>query len=135
MNEKKLNRMKNLIHELNNSELSTPIIIKKLDELNTQTNYNPLLNEWHGKKELVTVVETNGIIEAFKESEVWKENGTISVHDYKCIINDNLNIDLDEISTYIVERLDNNNHYEIVFYREYIGEIHIGLRPVTRNAV
>lgn len=133
MNRKKYDRMIKKIHEINLGELGTEIRIKKLKPLNEQTNYNSILREWYGPKEWITIVETKGEIEAFKQSEEWKEIGTISVHDYKCKINDNLMIQLDDVSNYLVERLDNNKLYEVIFYREFIGEVHIGLRPVITD--
>lgn len=133
MRKRTFDRMVKKVHEINLSELSTPIRIKKLLPLNQQTNFNPVLREWYGPKQWEIVKETKGEIDAFKESEDWKEIGTISVHDYKCKINDNLLLDLNEISNYVVERLDNNKHYDVIFYREFIGEVHLGLRPVINN--
>lgn len=133
MRKKNYDRLINKIHEINLGLLGTPIRIKKLLPLNQQTNYNAILREWYGPKEWEIVVETKGEIDAFKESEEWKEIGTLSIHDYKCKINDNLGLVLDDISNYVVERLDNNKNYEIVFYREFIGEVHLGLRPVIKN--
>jgi hypothetical protein len=130
---KNYNRIIKRIHEINLSQISTPIRIKRLLPLNEQPNYNSLLREWYGPKEWEIVIETNGEIDAFKESEEWKEIGTLSVHDYKCKINDNLGLVLDDVSNYIVERLDNNKIYDVIFYREFIGEVHLGLRPVINN--
>jgi hypothetical protein len=93
------------------------------------------LREWYGPKEWEIVIETKGEIDAFKQSEDWKEIGTLGIHDYKCKINDNLGLVLDDITNYIVERLDNNKVYEVIYYREFIGEVEIGLRPVINNAV
>lgn len=133
MRKKNYDRIIKKIHEINLSALGTSIQIKKLLPLNQQTNYNSLLREWYGPKEWEIIVETKGEIDAFKESEDWKEIGTVSLHDYKCKINDNLGLVLDDISNYIVERLDNNKKYEVIFYREFIGEVHLGLRPVMEN--
>lgn len=133
MRKKTYNRMLKKIYEINLGYLSTEIIIKKLKPLNAQVNYNPILREWYGPKEWEIIVETKGEIDAFKESEDWKETGTLSVHDYKCKINNNLLIQMDDISNYIVQRLDNNKFYEIIFYREFIGETHLGLRPVIHD--
>ena len=133
MRKKTFKRMQKKVHEINYNPMSTPIRIKKLAE--TQTNYNPLLDEWVGNRNWVTLVETKGIIDAFKESEDWKEIGMLGVHDYKCSINDNLNIDYHESNSYIVERLDNGKIYEVIFYREFIGEVHIGLRPVISDEI
>ena len=133
MKKRNYDRIIKKIHEINLSHLGTPIKIKKLLPLDMQTNYNAVLREWYGPKQWLTVAETKGEIDAFKESEDWKEIGTLSIHDYKCKINDNLGLALDDISNYIVERLDNGKHYEIIFYREFIGEVHIGLRPVINN--
>jgi hypothetical protein len=134
MRKKNFDRTVKKIHEINNMYgISTPIRIKKLLPLNQQTNYNSVLREWYGPKQWTTIVETNGEFDAFKESEDWKEIGTLSVHDYKCKINDNLGLVLDDISNYTVERLDNNQNYDVIFYREFIGEVHLGLRPVINN--
>lgn len=133
MRKRTYDRMLKKIHDINTGILGTPIRIKKLLPLNQQPNYNSKLREWYGPKEWYIVVETKGELDAFKESEEWKEIGTLSVHDYKCKINDNLSLSLNEISNYIVERLDNNSIYEIIFYREFIGEVHLGLRPVVNN--
>jgi hypothetical protein len=130
---KNYNRIIKRIHEINLSQISTPIRIKRLLPLNQQPNYNSLLREWYGPKEWEIIIDTNGEIDAFKESEEWKEIGTLSVHDYKCKINDNLGLVLDDVSNYIVERLDNNKIYDVIFYREFIGEVHLGLRPVINN--
>jgi hypothetical protein len=135
MKKRTYDRLIKKIHEINLSELSTPIRIKRLLPLNLQSNYNSVLREWYGPKEWEVVVETRGEIDAFKESEDWKEIGTLSVHDYKCKINDNLGLAINDISNYIVERLDNNKIYEVIFYREFIGEVHLGLRPVINNEV
>lgn len=133
MKKKNYNRIIKRIHEINLSQISTPIRIKRLLPLNQQPNYNSLLREWYGPKEWEIIIDTNGEIDAFKESEEWKEIGTLSVHDYKCKINDNLGLVLDDVSNYIVERLDNNKIYDVIFYREFIGEVHLGLRPVINN--
>lgn len=134
MKKKTFERMQKKVHEINEGPLSSPIIIQKLKPLEQQPNYNRIMREYHGPQEWEIVVEATGIIDAFKQSEEWREIGTISVHDYKLTINDNLNLVLDDISNYQVKRLDNNKIYEIIFYREFIGEVHVGLRPVTTNA-
>lgn len=133
MKKKTYDRMLKKIHDINLGFLSTPIRIKRLLPLNQQTNYNAVLREWYGPKQWEVIVETRGEIDAFKESEDWKEIGTIGIHDYKIKINDNLGLVFDDITNYLVERLDNNKHYEILFYREFIGEVHMGLRPVIGN--
>ena len=130
MKKKNYDRLIKKIHDINLGVLSTPIRIKKLKPLNQQGNYNAILREWYGPKQWEVVIETKGEIDAFKQSEEWKEIGTLSIHDYKCKINDNLGLVMDDISNYVVERLDNNKHYDVIFYREFIGEVHIGLRPV-----
>jgi hypothetical protein len=130
MRRKTFERMRKKVHEINLGELGTEIVIKKLKPLLEQTNFNSMLDEWHGPKEWEVVVQTKGEIDAFKESEDWKEIGTITIHDYKCKINDNLLLQMDDISHYMVQRLDNMKHYEVIFYREFIGETHLGLRPV-----
>jgi hypothetical protein len=133
MNNRRFKRMEKKIHEINLGPLSTPIRIKKLLPLNQQPNFNPILREWYGEKKWEVIAETRGEIDAFKESEEWREIGTIGLHDYKCKINDNLLLDLNQINNYVVERLDNNQFYEVIFYREFIGEVHLGLRPVLNN--
>lgn len=134
MRKKTFDRIVKKIHDINLSEISTSIQIKRLLPLNQQTNYNTILREWYGPKQWEVIVETNGVISAFKQSEEWREIGTISIHDYKCKINDNLEeLSLNEISNYVVERLDNNQFYEVIYYREFIGEVEIGLRPVINN--
>lgn len=130
MRKKTYDRMLKKIHQINESPLSTPIVIKKLSD--NQPNYNSKLREWYGDKQWDIITEAFGIIDAFKESETWHEAGMIEAHDYKLSINNNLNLILDDITNYIVERLDNNKIYEITFYREFIGEVHIGLRPVIK---
>lgn len=130
MKKKNFDRMLNKVHKINLSPLSTPILIKKLLPLNLQENYNPILREWYGPKQWSVITETSGVFEAFKQSEDWNEIGTIGIHDYKCVVNDNLGLVLDDVTNYQVERLDNNKTYEVVFYREYIGEVQLGLRPV-----
>jgi hypothetical protein len=133
MRKKNYDRIIKKIHDINLGFMSTPIKIKRLLPLNQQTNYNSVLREWYGPKQWEVIVETKGEFDAFKESEDWKEIGTLSVHDYKCKINDNLGLVLHDISNYVVERLDNNQNYDIIFYREFIGEVHMGLRPVINN--
>jgi hypothetical protein len=133
MKKKTYDRLIKKIHDINLGIMGTSIRIKRLLPLNQQTNYNAVLREWYGPKQWEVVIETKGEIDAFKESEDWKEIGTVSIHDYKCKINDNLGLVMDDITNYIVERLDNNKHYEIIFYREFIGEVHLGLRPVMGN--
>jgi hypothetical protein len=133
MRKKNYDRIIKKIHDINLGFMSTPIKIKRLLPLNQQTNYNAVLREWYGPKQWEVIVETKGEFDAFKESEDWKEIGTLSVHDYKCKINDNLGLVLHDISNYVVERLDNNQNYDIIFYREFIGEVHMGLRPVINN--
>lgn len=135
MRKKTFERMRKKVHEINLGELGTEILIKRLKPLELQPNFNHMLDEWHGPKEWEVVVQTKGEIDAFKESEDWKEIGTISIHDYKCKINDNLLLQMDDISHYIVQRLDNMKHYEVIFYREFIGETHLGLRPVIGDAI
>lgn len=135
MKKKNFDRMIKKIHDINLGILGTNIRIKRLLPLEQQTNYNSLLREWYGPKQWETVIETKGEIDAFKQSEDWKEIGTLGIHDYKCKINDNLGLIMDNITNYIVERLDNNQVYEILYYREFIGEVEIGLRPVINNAV
>lgn len=132
MRKKTYDRMLKKIHQINEGPLSTPIKIKKLLPLEQQSNYNFMLKEWYGPQQYEDILTTSGDLNAFKQSEEWREIGTLSVHDYKLAINDNLGLSLDEISHYIVERLDNNKEYEIIFYREFIGETHIGLRPVMK---
>jgi hypothetical protein len=127
MNRKTFDRMVRKVHEINLNPLAFPITIKRLKPLNQQTNYNPKLKEFFGIKDYDIVGTTFGIFEAFKQSEEWKEIGTLSIHDWKCSISDNINID-----TYcIVERTDTNEVFDVIFKREYIGEFVVGLRPVT----
>jgi hypothetical protein len=126
MNKKSYNRMVKKVHEINSGPLSFPIIIKKLMPLDQQTNYNSMLREWVGPQEYEIVAYTTGIFEAFKQSEEWRENGTLSMHDWKCAINDTIAVD----TNCIVERTDTSEVFEVVFKREYIGEFIIGLRPV-----
>jgi len=133
MKKRTYDRMIKKVHEINLGYLGTNIAIKKLKPLSEQSNYNRKLKEWFGEKEWDIVLETKGEIDAFKESEVWHEAGTVNIHDYKCKINDNLGIDFDDITKYIVVNLKNKREYEIIFYREFIGEVHIGLRPVINT--
>jgi hypothetical protein len=135
LKKKNYDRIIKKIHDINLGILGTDIQIKRLLPLDQQPNYNKLLREWYGPKEWEIVIETKGEIDAFKQSEDWKEIGTLGIHDYKCKINDNLGLVLDDITNYIVERLDNNKVYEVIYYREFIGEVEIGLRPVINNAV
>jgi hypothetical protein len=132
MRKKTFERMQKKVHELNENPLSIPIKILKMLPDAMQPNYNPKLREWFGPKEYETVVETTGIVDAFKESEDWKEVGMLGLHDYKATINDNLNLNFHDITLYMAQ-LDNdeNKMYNIVFYREFIGEVHIGLRPLV----
>jgi rRNA maturation protein Rpf1 len=127
MKRKTLDRMIKLIHEINEGPFSYPIVIKRLKPLNLQTNYNVKLREWYGVKLYDVVATTTGIFSAFKESEDWKEIGTFSIHDWKCNINDDVDID----TNCIVERTDTGEVFEVVFKREYIGEFTVGLRPVN----
>lgn len=133
MRKKTFNRMIKRIHDMNEGVLSIEVVIKKLSE--NQNNYNPILREYYGERQWEIVAETNGIIDAFKESETWHENGVIGIHDYKLSVNNNLflNVTEENINNYIVERKDNGIRYEITFYREFIGEVHLGLRPVKKN--
>jgi hypothetical protein len=135
MRKKTFDRMLKKVHEINLGPLGTKIQIKRLLPIELQENYNSRLKEWYGPRKWEVIAETSGDITAFKESEDWKEIGTLGIHDYKCTINDNLGISINhkDITNYIVERLDTNEIYEIVFYREFIGEVHIGLRPVISN--
>lgn len=126
MRKKTFDRMIKMVHKINLSPLAYPIRIKRLKPLYEQSNYNPRLKEWFGPKEFDIVAETKGIFEAFKESEDWRENGMLPIHDYKCTVNDDIDVDTD----CIVERIDTNEVFEIVFKREYIGEYVLGLRPV-----
>lgn len=136
MNKKMYNRMLDKIHELNESVLSTPILIKKLLPKEQQPSYNRLLKEYSdtNNKLYEIIADTSGIFASYKESEDWRENGMLGIHDYSCSINDNLpNIKEDELNLYMVERKEDGKQYEIVFYREYIGEVLLGLRPVITN--
>jgi hypothetical protein len=135
MRKKSFDRAVKKIHAINDGALGTPIQIKRLLPLAQQTNYNSKLKEWYGPRQWEVITEASGDITAFKESEDWKEIGTLGIHDYKCAINDNLPISFNhkDIGNYLVTRLDNNQNYEIVFYREFIGEVHIGLRPVIHD--
>lgn len=133
MRKKTFDRMLKKIHEINLGELGTDIVIKKLYPLDMQTNYNATLREWYGPKQWEIIAETKGEITAFKESEDWKEIGTLGIHDYKCKINDNIYLNPNEITNYIVKRKDNNKTYDVIFFREFIGEIHLGLRPVIHD--
>lgn len=129
MNKKTFKRMLKKIHEINESELSVPIIIKKLKPLEEQPNYNPKLREWYGPKEWDIVAKTTAIFDAFKQSEEWKEIGMLGINDYRVTINNNVYID----HHCIVERVDTGKVFEVVFIREYIGEYAVGLRPVNTN--
>lgn len=127
MKKSTFNKMVKRVHEINDGPLSFPITVKRLKPLDQQTKYNAKLREWFGAKEYNIVANTTGVFSAFKESEEWKEIGTLSIHDWKCSINDDIDID-----TYcIVERTDTSEIFEVIFKREYIGEFVIGLRPVT----
>lgn len=136
MRKKTYNRMVKQIHKMNEkSPLSTPILIKRLKPLEEQKNYNPLLKEWSGPRDWEIVAETSGIFDAFKQSEEWREIGMLDIHDYKCSINDNLPIDYKNITQYIVERVEDKKLFNIVFHREFIGEVHLGLRPAVNNEI
>lgn len=124
MKKKTFDRMVKKIHQINNSVLSIPIRVKRLKPLDQQPNYNSKLKEWFGEKEW-DVIETTGIIEAFKESEDWRENGMLYIHDFKISINNNIPID----TNCIVEKVEDGSVYQVIFKREYIGENIIGLRP------
>lgn len=128
MRKKSYKRMLKKIHEINDSPLSFPLIIRRLKPLSEQKNYNPKLREWFGPKEYETVAETSGIFESFKKSEEWHEIGTLSVHDIKCSINNDIPIRHD----YSVIRADTGEEYEVIFIRPYIGENVIGLRPLVK---
>lgn len=131
MRKKTFERMVKKIHEMNGNPLSTPIKIFKLLPDDLQPNYNKKLREWFGPKEYIIVADTSGIIDAFKESEEWREIGTLGLHDYKVTINDNLNINIKELPLYTAKV--GNKSFNIVFYREFIGEVHIGIRPLLNG--
>lgn len=136
MRKKTYNRMVKQIHKINKSELSEPITIQRLKPLEEQENYNPLLKEWTGPKNWEDVIESSGIFDAYKKSEEWREIGMLDVHDYKCSINNDLPIDYEKLVEYRLVRKKNNKAYKIIFYREFIGEVHLGLRPViNKNGV
>jgi hypothetical protein len=128
MNKKTFQRMEKMVHDINNGPLSFPLIVKRLKPLDQQTNYNSKLREWYGAKDYDIVANTNGIFSAFKESEDWREIGTLSIHDFKCTINNTVDID----DNCLVVRVDTNEEYEVIFKREYIGEYVMGLRPVVK---
>lgn len=129
MRKKTYDRMIKKVHELNEGPLSVNIKILSLKPLAMQPNYNPKMREWFGPKLYDVASDTTGIIDAFKESEDWKEIGTLGIHDYKVTINDNLNLNIHELTNYMAEI--NKKMYNIVFYREFIGEVHIGIRPLV----
>lgn len=135
MRKKTLDRMIKLVHEINDGPLSYPLIIKRLKPLDQQSNYNRLLQEWtEGEPEFEVVAEVNGIFSAFKESEKWHDNGTLSIHDFKCTINEtdeNGNPYVFDTNC-IAVRKDTGEEFEIVFKREYIGESAYGFRPVVK---
>lgn len=133
MNKKTYDRMLKKIHELNEGILSTPILIKKLSSNDKQTSYNKILQEYTNSNEKIyeIIADTNGIFSSFKQSEDWRENGMLGIHDYSCSINDSIpSLNENELNLYIVERKEDNKQFEVIFYREYIGEVVIGLRPV-----
>jgi len=123
-------RMIKKVYEINNGPLSKQIIIKKPKELELQSSYNPLLNEYTetGVPEFEIIDTANAIFSAFKESEKWIEIGTLSIHDWKCNINDYVKID----NSCIVEIVETGEQFEVIFIRPYIGEKVVGLRPVIR---
>lgn len=127
MKKRSYQRMIKKVHEINVGPLSYPITVKRLLPLDQQPNYNASLREWFGDQEYGITAITSGIFDAFKESEQWKEIGTLSIHDWKLSVNDDVDID----TNCIVVRNDTNEVFEVLFKREYIGEIIIGLRPVT----
>jgi hypothetical protein len=129
MKNKTFNRIIKKIHEINNSPIGESFTFKKLVSLDIQQNYNPLLNEWYGDKKWETIASVKGILEAFKESEVWRENGMLSIHDYKLSINNDINVD----TNCICIRDNDGVEFEIIFKREFIGEFIIGLRPKVIN--
>jgi hypothetical protein len=126
MNKKTVQRMEKLVHEVNSGPLSFPIIVKRLKALDQQANYNPKLHEWYGPKDYDITSTTTAIFSAFKESEEWREIGTLSIHDWKCNVNNDVDVD----DNCIVIRTDTNEEFEVIFKREYIGEFVLGLRPV-----
>jgi hypothetical protein len=129
MRKKTYDRMIKKVHEINQNPLSIAIKILRNKPDAMQPNYNPKLREWFGPKEYDVIANTTGIMDAFKESEDWKEIGNLGIHDYKVTINDNLNLDIHELPNYMAEI--NSKMYNIVFYREFIGEVHIGIRPLV----
>lgn len=130
MRRKTLERFIKKVHEINDGPLGEKFRILKNKPLVDQANYNPKLREWYGPKDYDEITIVSGILEAFKESQEWKDIGTISIHDYKLIINDTIpEINTGNIADMIAERVNDGKRYELVFYREFIGEVHIGLRP------
>lgn len=129
MRKKTYDRMIKKVHEINESPLSVRIEILRNKPLGMQPNYNSKLREWFGPKLYDVVADTTGIVDAFKESEDWKEIGNLGIHDYKVTINDNLNLNINELPNYVAKI--NDKMYNIVFYREFIGEVHIGIRPLV----